>query len=211
MEVIRRVNEQLTWEKVKEALLTGKAEKVLKVGDQITVQHEDLGKVLFDVLDHNREELEPGTRKNSITLQMHTLLEPERYAKQIKKGCNDWETSEIRERINRRSFIMGFEEQFIELLTPAYKKNDEKRKTLDTFFLLSTEEMAEDGTRYALYENKANMIKTDQYGNGQTYWTRTACNKNGYELYYVYASGNINAGLHAKKKYRYAPACVIAQ
>ena len=207
MEVRKSVTEQLTWKQVGEALEIGKAKEFLKVGDQIIVQHKDLGAVIFDVLDFDKEEL-VGDQKHSITLQMHKLLLPEMPFD--KAGRNKWEKSTIREKLAEQEFINGFEAGFRELLAAALKKNDDREKTADIFFLLSVEEMTEIDERYAFYNDRANMCKQNKDGYGDWYWTRSALRGNGHNTWYVYTSGNVN-NTYAYYANRCAPACVIAK
>lgn len=208
MEVRKRVTEQLTWKQVGEALEIGKAKELLKVGDQITVQHKDLGAVVFDVLDFDKEEL-IGDQKHSITLQMHKLLLPEMPFDEA--GRNKWEKSTIREKFAKQEFINGFEAGFRELLAAALKKNDDREKTADIFFLLSVEEMTEIDERYAFYDDRANMCKQNEDGYGDWYWTRSANRGYGSFTWYVNPSGTVYSGGNAYYAGRCAPACVIAK
>lgn len=189
-----------------EDIRSGDIFKKLHVGDQITAQHDKLGKVVFDVLDFDREEL-PRKQEHSITLQMHRLEVPDMPFDA--GGCNKWESSSIRKYLNSEEFINGWEGEFKALLTEVYKTNDDREKTLDTFFILSTKEMTDDYMHYAYYNDRANMCKQGLDGFGDWYFTRSAYRGHRDGTWYVLSSGYV--GTHnSYSAHCCAPACVIS-
>ncbi len=206
---LRTIEEkEVSWSELQKALKNGTAQELLTVGSQLIAEHEELGMVVFDVLDFDKEELPSESETaHSITLQMHSLIMPE--MEFDKNGKNKWEDSTIRQALNAEEFINGFENEFRKLLTEVYKKNDDREKTKDKFFLLSVEEMTEIDERYRFYDNRANMCKQDGDGYGRIHWTRSAFRGFSCTAWSVHASGGVSNG-YAYNAWRCAPACVIA-
>ena len=197
----------ISWEDFGRALEDGALKELLRVGDQVVAKHKELGKVVFNVLDHDREKL-AGEQKHSITLQTHRLLLPEMPFD--KNGCNKWENSTLRKELNKKDFIKGFEKGFRELLAEVYKKNDDREETKDTFFLLSAEEMTDEKEKYKYFKNRKRMIRTDEEGEPNWHWTRSAYRGHAYYTYYVTSTGSVY-GYTASNANACAPACVIAK
>ena len=211
--LLRRSFAELTKiEDITEALAAGDIHDLLAAGDQIITNHKELGKVVFDVLDFDRETT-VETTKHNMTLQMHSLLLPAMPFEEDddKELCNRWEDSSLRAYLNSDEFIDGFAPEFRHLIAETWKKNDDREYTKDKFFLLSREEMETEGEQYELYKiNPGTMCKQAADGKSYSHWTRSAHRINGCYTWYVYTSGNVNYD-NAYYATRCAPACVIAR
>lgn len=202
------VETERTWKELEEMLAAGRIKEVLAVGDQITVEHKTLGKLLFDVLDFDREKM-VGDQKHSVTLQMSKLYMPE-MPFNTETWSNKWEESELREALAADEFVNGFEDGFRDMLATVFKKNDNREETADKFFILSLEEMTEIDERYRFYDDRERMRKATEEGYGEPYFTRSANRGNAYYTWYVYPSGSVSYS-SAGSAWRSAPACVIAR
>lgn len=194
-----------TWEEFKNCLKMGKAKEFFGENASMEVQVEDFGAVTFDVLDYDKEKLADANKKHSVTLAVRDLIfDPMPFSE---SGGNEWETSDIRKYINSEKFINRFEPEFRELLCEVYKDNGPiGKKTVDTFFLPSVEEVEGE---YAFFENEKKRVKITPKGETNWYWTRSAARGNAYSTWYVAPSGNISSST-AGWANRFCPACVIA-
>lgn len=178
-----------TWENLKHYIENGEAREFFGENASMEVQVEDFGAVTFDVLDYDKEKLADANKKHSVTLAVRDLIfGPMPFSE---NGGNEWETSDIRKYINSEEFINRFEPEFRELLCKVYKDNGTiGKKTVDTFFLPSVEEVEGE---YAFFENEKKRVKITPKGETNWYWTRSAARGNGYSTWYVAPSGRVSS------------------
>lgn len=200
----RKTKETMNWEEIKEILSAGKAREFFGDAGSISIEVEGIGAAIFDIIGYDSENLADKDSKHSMTLWMRDLLFDEMAFNE--EGSNKWENSSLRKYINSEAFIERFEPGFRELLSPVYKKNDDRAATKDTFFLLSKEEL-EGG--YGFFKTERDRVKVNKKGETDWYWTRSAFRGCAYGTWYVYASGSVH-GTTASWAYRFSPACVIS-
>ena len=192
---------EYTWEQIEEILAAGKARETFGEDGQITVQVEGIGTALLNILDYDKDKAaDPDMR--TMTLQFADLPFDE-------NGCNKWEESSIRRNMNSIGFKERFEEGFRRLLVPVLKENGDREATLDTFFLLSVEEMKDKEKKYQRFRSERDCVKVNPEQEAEWHWTRSAYGGTAYDTWIVNASGYVNYGSYAAYSYRFAPACVI--
>lgn len=198
---------EYTWRQIENILAAGKARETFGDDGQITVQVEGIGEAVLNILDYDKDK---ATDKDmhTMTLQFADLLFDEMPFDE--NGCNKWEKSSIRKYMNSIEFKERFEEGFKRLLVPVLKENDDRQETLDTFFLLSVDEMKDDEKKYRRFRTEHDYVKVNADQKTDWYWTRTAYRGNAYNTWYVGASGGVSDCGYAMYSIRFAPACVIA-
>lgn len=196
---------EYTWKQIEEILAAGKARETFGEDGQITVQVEGIGTALLSILDYDKDKTaDPDMR--TMTLQFADLLFNEMPFDE--KGSNKWEESSIRRCINNTAFKEKFEEGFRRLLVPVLKENGGREATLDTFFLLSVEEMKAEEKKYQRFRSERDCVKVNPEHETEWHWTRTAGRGNSCNAWCVNSSGGVsNSG--AVYANRCAPACVI--
>lgn len=196
---------EYTWEQIEEILAAGKARKTFGEDGQITVQVEGIGTALLNILDYDKDKTaDPDMR--TMTLQFTDLLFDEMPFDE--KGSNKWEESSIRRNINSTAFKEKFEEGFRRLLVPVLKENGDREATLDTFFLLSVEEMKDEEKKYQRFRSERDCVKVNPEHETEWHWTRSANRGNSCYAWYVISSGTVG-DYFAVNAVRCAPACVI--
>ena len=194
-----------TWENLKHYLENGEAREFFGENASMEVQVEGFGTVVFDVLDYDKEKLVDKNKKHSVTLAVRDLIfGPMPFDE--KRG-NEWETSDIRKYNNSEEFINRFEPEFRELLCEVYKDNGPiGKKTVDTFFLPSVEEVEGE---YAFFENEKKRVKITPKGETNWYWTRSADRDNACNTWHVAPSGSISSSTAGWANW-FFPVCVIS-
>lgn len=196
---------EYTWEQIEEILAAGKARETFGEDGQITVQVEGIGTALLNILDYDKDKTaDPDMR--TMTLQFTDLLFDEMPFDE--KGSNKWEESSIRRNINSTAFKEKFEEGFRRLLVPVLKENGDREATLDTFFLLSVEEMKDEEKKYQRFRSERDCVKVNPEHETEWHWTRSANRGYSYFTWYVGSSGVVDY-YSAVYAIRCAPACVI--
>lgn len=196
---------EYTWEQIEEILAAGKARETFGEDGQITVQVEGIGTALLNILDYDKDKAaDPDMR--TMTLQFADLLFDEMPFDE--NGCNKWEESSIHRNMNSIAFKERFEEGFRRLLVPVLKENEDREATLDTFFLLSVEEMKDKEKKYQRFRSERDCVKVNPEQETEWHWTRSA-NRG-----YAGIAWNVNTygyvyGISTVYSYRFAPACVI--
>lgn len=191
---------EYTWEQIEEILAAGKARETFGEDGQITVQVEGIGTALLNILDYDKDKAaDPDMR--TMTLQFADLPFDE-------NGCNKWEESSIRRNMNSIGFKERFEEGFRRLLVPVLKENGDREATLDTFFLLSVEEMKDEEKKYQRFRSERDCVKVNPEQETDWNWTRSANGGGTSNAWNVNAYGYVY-GISAVYSYRFAPACVI--
>ena len=142
----------------------------------------------------------------TMTLQFTDLLFDEMPFDE--KGSNKWEESSIRRNINSTAFKEKFEEGFRRLLVPVLKENGDREATLDTFFLLSVEEMKAEEKKYQRFRSERDCVKVNPEHETEWHWTRSANRDISCNAWYVFSSGYVG-NTSAINAFRCAPACVI--
>lgn len=197
---------EYTWEQIEEILAAGKARETFGEDGQITVQVEGIGTALLNILDYDKDKAaDPDMR--TMTLQFADL--PFDEIPFDENGCNKWEKSSIRRNMNSIAFKERFEEGFRRLLVPVLKENGGRETTLDTFFLLSVEEMKDKEKKYQRFRSERDRVKVNPEQETEWHWTRTASRGTANFTWYVGASGNVFSYVNAVGSFRFAPACVI--
>lgn len=110
--------------------------------------------------------------------------------------------------MNSIAFKERFEEGFRRLLIPVLKENGDREATLDTFFLLSVEEMKDKEKKYQRFRSERDCVKVNPKQETEWHWTRTAYRGYAYNTWFVNASGYVYY-INAVSSGRFAPACVI--
>lgn len=196
---------EYTWEQIEEILAAGKARETFGEDGQITVQVEGIGTALLNILDYDKDKAaDPDMR--TMTLQFADLPFDEMPFDE--NGCNKWEKSSIRRNMNSIAFKERFEEGFRRLLVPVLKENGDREATLDTFFLLSVEEMKDEEKKYQRFRSERDCVKVNPEQETEWHWTRSAYRGNAYYTWNVSASGYVTYN-YAVSSNRFAPACVI--
>lgn len=139
----------------------------------------------------------PGMRRKSIEQKRRTDNESK----------ND--KSSIRRNMNSIAFKERFEEGFRRLLVPVLKENGDREATLDTFFLLSVEEMKDEEKKYQRFRSERDCVKVNPEQETEWHWTRSAYRGDANFTWNVSASGSVNYYGFAVSSIRFAPACVI--
>ena len=159
----------------------------------------------MNILDYDKDKAaDPDMR--TMTLQFADLPFDEMPFDE--NGCNKWEKSSIRRNMNSIAFKERFEEGFRRLLIPVLKENGDREATLDTFFLLSVEEMKDKEKKYQRFRSERDCVKVNPKQETEWHWTRSASRGTAYYTWYVSASGYVYNS-HAVNSFRFAPACVI--
>lgn len=162
---------EYTWEQIEEILAAGKARETFGEDGQITVQVEGIGTALLNILDYDKDKAaDPDMR--TMTLQFADL--PFDEIPFDENGCNKWEKSSIRRNMNSIAFKERFEEGFRRLLVPVLKENGDREATLDTFFLLSVEEMKDKEKKYQRFRSERDCVKVNPEQETEWCWTRSA-------------------------------------
>ena len=197
---------EYTWEQIEEILAAGKARETFGEDGQITVQVEGIGEAVLNILDYDKDKA-ANKDMHTMTLQFADLLFDEMPFNE--GNCNKWEKSSIRSYMNSIAFKERFEEGFRRLLVPVLKENEDRKATLDTFFLLSVEEMKDKEKKYQRFRSERDCVKVNQEQETEWYWTRSASRDNAYGTWSVNASGYVGYYYDAVYSIRFAPACVI--
>lgn len=197
---------EYTWEQIEEILAAGKARETFGEDGQITVRVEGIGTALLNILDYDKDKTaDPDMR--TMTLQFADL--PFDKMPFDENGSNKWEESSIRRNINSTAFKEKFEEGFRRLLVPTIKENGDRETTLDTFFLLSVEEMKDEEKKYQRFRSEGDCVKVNPEHETDWHWTRSASRGHSYDTWCVNYSGYVDGDGYAFDAYRCAPACVI--
>ena len=196
---------EYTWEQIEEILAAGKARETFGEDGQITVRVEGIGTALLNILDYDKDKTaDPDMR--TMTLQFADLPFDEMPFDE--NGSNKWEESSIRRHINSTAFKEKFEKGFRRFLVPVLKENGDREATLDTFFLLSVEEMKAEEKKYQRFRSERDCVKVNPEQETEWHWTRSAHRGNSCTTWYVSSSGYVS-GDNAISALRCAPACVI--
>ena len=94
------------------------------------------------------------------------------------------------------------------MLVPVLKENDGRQETLDTFFLLSVEEMKDKEKKYQRFRSERDCVKVNPEQETEWHWTRSAHRGYAANTWNVAASGGVYS-YNAVNSSRFAPACVI--
>lgn len=196
---------EYTWEQIEEILAAGKARETFGEDGQITVQVEGIGTALLNILDYDKDKAADSDMR-TMTLQFADLPFDEMPFDE--NDCTKWEESSIRRNMNSIGFKERFEEGFRRLLVPVLKENGDRKATLDTFFLLSVEEMKGEEKKYQRFRSERDCVKVNPKKETDWHWTRSADRGNANVTWSVSASGYV-VSIGAVYSFRFAPACVI--
>ena len=201
------LTESVTLEELRKIIREGRAAEVLAVGDQIYIDF-DGAAVPYDVIGIDADTPAAEELKHTVTIQAHELIEERPFDTKGRYGSNDWETSELREYLNSKTYAARCAE-LAKYAIPVTKMNTNGRKTVDTFFLLSVGEYDAKDTPYEYYKDKpyraAKHAKDDF---NEWHRTRSAYRGDSYITWYVISSG-IVLSTDASNSMRCAPACAI--
>lgn len=196
-----------TWQQVKEIMAAGQAREIFGDDGEITVLVEEIGEVIMNILGYDKDKAAADPDAHTMTVQCKDLVfRPMQFDED---GSNRWENSSLRSYLNSQEFLEKFEEGFRDLIVQVEKENDAREKTLDTFFLLSVEEMKDDKKKYQRFRSERDCVKVDPEKETDWHWTRSAYRGHAYGTWYVRASGGVSP-YNAAGSGRFAPACVIA-
>lgn len=201
------LTEIVTLEELRKIIREGRAAEVLAVGDQIFIDF-DGAAVPYDVIGIDADTPAAEELTHTVTIQAHELIEERPFDTKGRYGSNDWETSELREYLNSKTYAARCAE-LTKYAIPVTKMNTNGRKTVDTFFLLSVAEYDAKDTPYEYYKDKpyraAKHAKDDF---NEWHRTRSALRGNSYGTWFVTSSGYVNSNT-ANTSMRCAPACAI--
>lgn len=206
MEVRVITKKNYTWDEVGDILEAGKGEETFGLGE-MTVKVEGVGTAVLKILDYDRDKSAMDPTAHTTTVWFKRLEFDERPFDE--NGSNQWEKCSLRKDTNSMEFKNRFEEGFRKLLTPVFKKNDGGEDTLDTFFLLSREELEGEG-RYRGIETEKDRIKVNADSKTDWHWTRSAYRGLAGLACFVNPSGSVY-GSTATGTLRFAPACVLSK
>lgn len=201
------LTESVTLEELRKIIREGRAAEVLAVGDQIFIDF-DGAAVPYDVIGIDADTPAAEELKHTVTLQAHELIEERPFDTKGRYGSNDWETSELREYLNSKTYAARYAE-LAKYAIPVTKMNTNGRETVDTFFLLSVAEYDAKDTPYEYYKDKpyrAAKHAKDDFNDWHR--TRSASRGTSYSTWYVYSSGSVYY-YYAHSSMRCAPACAI--
>lgn len=201
------LTESVTLEELRKFIREGRAAEVLTAGDQIYIDF-DGAAVPYDVIGIDVDTPAAEELKHTVTIQAHELIEERPFDTKGRYGSNDWETSELREYLNSKTYAARYAE-LAEYAIPVTKMNTNGRETVDTFFLLSVGEYDAKDTPYEYYKDKpyrAAKHAKDDFNDWHR--TRSAGRGNSYGTWYVGSSADVY-GYDANSSMRCAPACAI--
>jgi hypothetical protein len=201
------LTESVTLEELRKFIREGRAAEVLTAGNQIYIDF-DGAAVPYDVIGIDVDKPAAEELKHTVTIQAHELIEKRPFDTKGRYGSNDWETSELREYLNSKTYAARCAE-LAKYAIPITKMNTNGRETVDTFFLLSVDEYNAKNTPYEYYKDKpyrAAKHAKDDFND----WHRTRSANRGTSSYawYVNSSGSVSDG-GANGSMRCAPACAI--
>lgn len=203
------LTESVTLEELRKIIREGRAAEVLAVGDQIYIDF-DGAAVPYDVIGIDADTPAAEELKHTVTIQAHELIEERPFDTKGRYGSNDWETSELREYLNSKTYAARCAE-LAKYAIPVTKMSTNGKKTVDTFFLLSVGEYDAKDTPYEYYKDKpyrAAKHAKDDYNDW--HWTRSASRGYSYYAWCVDSSGGVYSGYGAANgSVRCAPACAI--
>ncbi len=201
------LTEIVTLEELRKIIREGRAAEVLAVGDQILIDF-DGAAVPYDVIGIDADTPAAEELTHTVTIQAHELIEECPFDTKGCYGSNDWETSELREYLNSKTYAARCAE-LAKYAIPVTKMNTNGRKTVDTFFLLSVAEYDAKDTPYEYYKDKpyraAKHAKDDF---NEWHRTRSALRGTSCNTWCVNSSGNVSS-YGAGNSMRCAPACAI--
>lgn len=201
------LTESVTLEELRKFIREGRAAEVLTAGDQIYIDF-DSAAVPYDVIGIDVDKPAAEELKHTVTIQAHELIEERPFDTKGRYGSNDWETSELREYLNSKTYAARCAE-LAKYAIPITKMNTNGRETVDTFFLLSVDEYNAKNTPYEYYKDKpyrAAKHAKDDFNDWHR--TRGASRGNSSYAWYVNSSGYVNI-YYAYNSVRCAPACAI--
>lgn len=98
MKIITTLERETTFTEIKKALSNGTARELFGGVGSISVEVEEIGTVIFDIIGYDSEKLVDKDSKHSMTLWMRDLLFDEMAFDE--EGSNRWENSSLRKHIN---------------------------------------------------------------------------------------------------------------
>lgn len=206
MEVRTITKKNYTWDEVGDILEAGKGEETFGLG-KMTVKVEGVGTAVLKILDYDRDKSAMDPTAHTATVWFKRLEFDKRPFDE--NGSNQWAKCSLRKDINSVEFKNRFEEGFRKLLTPVLKKNDGGEDALDTFFLLSREELEGEG-RYKGIETEKDRIKVNADGETDWHWTRSAYRDIAGLTCFVNPSGSVYGGTTTGALH-FDPACVLSK
>lgn len=201
MKVRRVVEEEYTWEQIREILAEGKAEETFGLEGELMVKVEGIGETALNILDFDKDKVDG---MHTMTVQFRDLVLPK--IEFDENGGNVWRKSSLRKKLNSKEFLRKFEEGFRNMVVQVEKKNEKDRETLDTFFVLSTEE--HDEGKYRGLEFRRYKMKTNKEGEPESHWKRSEGYGSESRVWTEGAYG-ITTTKRTDMKMREAPACVL--
>ena len=200
------VEKEYTWEQVADIIDSGKAEETFGFG-QLSVEVDGVGTAMLNILGYDKDKSAEGPEAHTMTVWFTDLVFDKRPFDE--NGSNQWAKCSLRKDTSSMKFENRFEEGFRKLLTPVIKKNDGGEDTLDTFFLLSRDEL-EGEERYRGVETEKDIIKVNSEGEKDWHWTRSAIRGLAGYAWSVYSSGCVGDSA-TTYTLRFAPACVLSK
>lgn len=193
MEIIRKVKSDIEVGALIEEIRNGSHKEKYQVGDILVIggiSHVIIGMDVEDGFSH------------SMTVQRHDKIRDYVFSE---NGRNDYSKSDVRAYLNG-DYKNDLPEEFVEAVKPVQIDGMDGE---DMFFLLSSDDLDLEDSKYPFYHSRANRTHYDEDGFAAWWWLRDPYT--GYSSYarYVLTAGSISHGT-ANSGYGVAPACVIA-
>lgn len=207
MKIRKTIENEYTWNQVKEILAAGKAREEFGLGGEFTVIVEGIGEVVMQILDFDKERVAIPNKNHNMTVMFRDLVLEERPFDKDSK--NVWRTSSLRAELNSPDFVNRFEEGFRKLIVPVLKDNTDGVDTEDVFFLASRDELKDEKKRYAFFRTERDCVKVSKDGKTEWHWTRSPYRGTSYFVWTVSYAGSVNTSFAAGSA-RCAPLVVLS-
>lgn len=207
MKIRKTIENEYTWNQVKEILAAGKAREEFGLGGEFTVIVEGIGEVVMQILDFDKERVAIPNKNHNMTVMFRDLVLEERPFDKDSK--NVWRTSSLRAELNSPDFVNRFEEGFRKLIVPVLKNNTDGVDTEDVFFLASRDELKDEKKRYEFFGTERDCVKVNKDGETEWHWTRSPSRGYSCIVWFVGSAGSVGNG-RASGSLRCAPLVVLS-
>lgn len=193
MEIIRKVKSEATVAQLVEEIRAGVHTNKYQVGDVLTI-----GGIAHVIIGMDVEE----SLSHSMTIQRHDHVKNHVFSE---NGRNDYSKSDVRTYLNG-DYAEDLPEDFVAAVTPIKIDGMDGE---EKFFLLSSEDLDLESSKYPYYHKRENRTHYDEDGFATWYWLRDPYAGYSYNARFVDTTGGIYAN-YASDSGGVAPACVIS-
>jgi hypothetical protein len=177
-----------------EAIRSGKHTSLFNVGDILEIG--GVGHVIIGI------DVEEGF-DHSMTIQRYDHVYDHVFSE---RGFNRYETSDIRAYLNGE-YMEEFPAEFVEAVQPV---TIDGMKDKDRFFLLRSDDVDLDNSKYPYYHDRKNRTKYDENGYATWWWFRDPNTGGSYSVRYCYADGIVVNYIAHYGDRGLSPACILA-